>query len=440
MPDSNPPALVFGADVTGLAVLRSLGRNGVPTFVAGSRSAMVARSRWYRPAPGDALEETSDGDRVAEYLRTLPVPKAVLFPCADDWALALASLPNSVRASYPAAVAPAQVLRVMVDKELFAETAEELGVPAPRTIFVSRAEDIDGITEAELRNFFLKPRNSQLFARRFGVKALRLAGRAHAAELVDRVSGEGLEALLQEFIPGPPTAHVFLDGYVDRSGVMRACLARRRLRMYPAEFGNSTLSATIPLSEAGEAVDSLSRLFEGTAYVGLFDAEFKYDARDGRFKILEVNARPWWQLELAGASGLDLPLMAYRDALGLAVATAPGYRLGRTWVNPVPDLRAWWAGRARGEGVGGVPPRSWFGGANALFTRDDPMPVADELARLARKAVDAVYGRWPRQPAGSTGPVTGPIAARSKRPSTDRFKRPSNQRFKGAREVDALSR
>jgi predicted ATP-grasp superfamily ATP-dependent carboligase len=440
MPDSNPPALVFGADITGLAVLRSLGRNGVPAFVAGSRTTIVARSRWYRRAPGVAIEETSDGERVAEYLRTLPFERAVLFPCADHWALALASLPEGVADSYPAAVAPARVLRILVDKELFADAAAQLGVPAPRTIPVTRAEDIDGVTEDELRRFFLKPRDSQLFARRFGVKALRLDRRRRATELVNRVASEGLEALLQEFIPGPPTAHVFLDGYVDRGGVMRACLARRRLRMYPTEFGNSTLSVTMPLREAGEAVGSLRRLLEGIGYVGLFDAEFKYDARDGLFKVLEVNARPWWQLELAGASGLDLPLMAYRDSLGLSVPTASGYRVGRTWVHPVPDIRAWWAARARGEVVGGLPPRSWFRGANAVFSWDDPMPVADELARLTRQAVDAAHARWTRPRVGSTRPAAEPPTPPLERPSTGRFKRPSSRRLKRPREVDALSR
>ena len=33
MSHSSPPALVFGADVTGLAVVRALGRNGVPVYV-----------------------------------------------------------------------------------------------------------------------------------------------------------------------------------------------------------------------------------------------------------------------------------------------------------------------------------------------------------------------------------------------------------------------
>lgn len=380
-----PPALVFGEGVTGLAVLRSLGRNRVQAYVAGSCVDIVRSSRWFRPAPGDPLDETSHPEPVARYLRELPFERAVVIPCNDEWALAIASLPGDVAESFPAALAPAEVLRLLVDKGLFAQTAERLGVPTPRTIRVTGAADLDALGEDELRRFFFKPRQSQPFSERFGVKALRLTSRAQAAQVLDEV--EGHEVLLQEFIPGPPTGHLFLDGYVDRTGVMRACLARRRLRLYPPDFGNSTMSVTIPMSEAQQALESLRRLFEGIGYAGLFDAEFVHDNRDGSFKILEVNARPWWQLELAGASGLDLALMAYRDTLGLPLPEAGQYRVGRTWVHPIPDLRAWWAARRSGEVLGGFPPRAWFRGANALFSWDDPKPVAGEVARLARRFV-----------------------------------------------------
>ena len=392
MHTSGVPALVFGDGVTGLAVLRSLGRNGIPAYVAGSAIAMVGRSRWYRRAPGEALGESSDPERVVRYLRMLPFSRAVLIPCNDEWARAMAALPESAASSYPATVAPTRVLRVLVDKAAFAEVAGQLGIPTPRTIRVAGPEALDALGKADPSDFFIKPRHSQPFSERFGVKAMRLSGRDEAASLLTRLAAEGQEVLLQEFIPGPPTGHVFLDGYVDRGGVMRACLARRRLRLYPPDFGNSTLSVTMPMEEAGDAVESLRRLLQGIGYVGLFDAEFVYDPRDRRFKILEVNARPWWQLELAGASGLDLALMAYLDALGLPLPPASGYRVGRTWVHPLPDLRAWWAARSRGEVLGGFPVRSWFTGANALFAWDDPMPAGGELARIARKLLGRSEG------------------------------------------------
>jgi D-aspartate ligase len=431
---STPPALVFGADVTGLAVVRALGRNRIPVYCAGDRTELVGRSRWYRRAPGEAIEETSDGERVAEYVRALPFPSSVLFPCSDEWAIALASLPASVSDCHPAPVAPPRVLRALIDKARFAAAAGEFDVPTPRTVRAAGAGDLDALADADLSALFFKPTESQLFARRFGVKAMRARGRDEAIALLERVAEAGLEVLLQEYIPGPPTAHVFLDGYVDRAGEMRGCLARRRLRMNPPEFGNSTMSVTIPLSEVQPAFESLGRLLGGLGYTGLFDAEFKFDERDGLFKVLEVNARPWWQLEIAAASGLDLCMMAYRDALGIAFAGGREYRIGRTWVHPLPDLRAWRAGRRAGEVAGPTPVRAFFDGANAIFAGDDPMPAVDELSRHLRGAVAASAARLrarlrpPATPEAAPRPgAPGPPAAPRLPTGAERrrFRRPS---------------
>ena len=381
------PALVLGAGISALAVLRGLGRSGVPVFAAGAETTLVRRSRWYRPAPGDA----ELGAGLTEYLRTSNLSRAVLFGCTDQWAETLAALPADLAGRFPAVVAEPDVLRALTDKEAFAEAARVAGVPTPRTQRVSGPQDLAALSDQQLEGAFLKPADSQRFSQRFGVKALSVRDRAHAAELLGPLAEEQHAMLLQEYIPGPPTGHVFLDGYVDRAGVMRACVARRRLRMYPADFGNSTLSVTVPAVEVEDAVDSLRRLFLKLGYRGLFDAEFTYDERDGQFKLIEVNARPWWQLEILSACGVDVVPMAYRDALGLPIRSIERYRLGCTWVHPLPDVRSWWA--TRGRGSGGFPLRYWMRDANAVYSRDDPRPAVDELARALHLGAAAVRAR-----------------------------------------------
>ncbi len=128
---------------------------------------------------------------------------------------------------------------------------------------------------------FLKPANSGRFSAIYHVKAVRPQNRAQAQALVAEASGRGLELMLQEFLPGPPTLHYFLDGFMDRHGRVCGMLARRRLRMFPPDFGNSTFTESIPLEEIRAAEESLRRLLSGIGYRGVFSAEFKFDARDG---------------------------------------------------------------------------------------------------------------------------------------------------------------
>ena len=77
---------------------------------------------------------------------------------------------------------------------------------------------------------------------------------------------------------------------------------------------------------------------------GIFDAEFKYDHRDGQLKILEINARPWWFVEFATRCGVDLCRMAYMDALELPVTPANEYEVGRCCIHMNYDLAAHMAG------------------------------------------------------------------------------------------------
>jgi hypothetical protein len=117
--------------------------------------------------------------------------------------------------------------------------------------------------------------------------------------------------------------------------------------MFPLDFGNSTMTVSIALSDAEGAVDSLRRLFEDVGYTGLFDAEYKFDERDGLYKLLEVNTRAWWQIGLWPGCGVALCRLAYRDALGEPVEPVTAYEVGRRWVHDFRDLPAWLGERGR---------------------------------------------------------------------------------------------
>jgi predicted ATP-grasp superfamily ATP-dependent carboligase len=405
MTTENPVALVFGHGVSALAVLRALGRGGVETLVAGPTNDLVRRSRYYRPAPG-TIADTATPERLAAYLEQLPCARTVLFPCTDGWAVLLASLPARVADAHRAVVAPRSALDVLVDKAQFGDVTAIHGVPAPRTFRVRVAHDLDALSDEELRTSFLKPVDSQAFCLRFGVKAFPLTSRAEGAERLADVARAGLEVVVQEYIPGPPANHVFLDGFVDRAGEMRACLARKRLRMFPPPFGNSTFSETTPLAETGSAPEALGRLFRAIGFHGLFDAEFKLDERDDEYKLIEVNGRPWWQLAIAGAAGLDLVMAAYQDLAGLPPVPLGEYRVGTQWVHPVPDICALWDARRRGRPLGPSPARAWAGAANAVFAADDPLPLIAELSKAMRGVARMI---WPR-----TAPAPPPQPARAR--------------------------
>jgi predicted ATP-grasp superfamily ATP-dependent carboligase len=151
--------------------------------------------------------------------------------------------------------------------------------------------------------------------------------------------------------------------------------------MFPLDFGNSTAMVSVDTSEAAPAVASITSLLKAMKYRGIFSAEFKRDARDGEFKILEVNTRPWWYVDFAARCGVDVCRMAYDDALELPVATIERYRVGRVLVFPYYDYFACQALRSSGDLTLAAWLRSWLAAMQPVFQLQDPAPGVRALAK-----------------------------------------------------------
>jgi D-aspartate ligase len=386
------PVLILGRGLTALGAVRCLGRRGVPLYVTGGRVGAITRSRWYRTLPEEGPNEFSEED-LGSRLESLTIRRMVLLPCSDTWAMAVSRLKPELATRFPSSVAPPGTLRQLVDKAIFSETLARFGLPHPRTVVLRDAGALEEIPANRLQDYFLKPNQSVAFAALYGAKALRFRDRADALRLLQDASAKGLTMMLQEFIPGPPTRHVFVEGFMDRRGRICGLLARRRMRMFPEEFGNSTCCVTIPLVEVSGAVETITRLLAGIGYRGVFSAEFKLDERDGLFKILEVNARSWWYVDFAARCGVDVCRMAYWDALGSEIEPVTTYQVGRRCIYPHLDLQSRLGENGKRALSGWSLLRSWLGAYQPTFSWEDPVPGIVDFFSLIREQGWRRFGR-----------------------------------------------
>lgn len=376
------PVLIFGAHIAALGVLRILARRGIPCYVVDDTTNIIARSRWHRPT-ARTLVESSDPVALADFLRALDLPRAVLIPCSDQWALAIAGLPADLRERFPASLPPLEAVEQFVDKDRFRRLVERLDLPRPRTLMISGPADLDLATDDDVRHGFLKPTDSNAHNRRFGTKGFFIHSREEAVGLVEQASAAGISFMLQEWIPGGPSQTILIDGFVDRTGTISAMVARRRVRMDPPRIANTCSDVTIPLAEVDQVMDPLRTLLAAVDYRGIFNVEFKLDERDGRYKIIEVNPRPFWLIGHIARAGADLPWLAYLDAQGLPLPAKVSYQIGRYGMYEFPDATAIaraWSSRRRPDGP---VLRPWLTGDRALFWWRDPMPAV----RAVRQAV-----------------------------------------------------
>ena len=374
------PALILGHGITALGVQRILADAGIPYFSADRTDPFVTRSRHYRPVPGTTEQPAPDD--LEAWLAGVPAERAVLIPCADVWVRAVSLLRPELRDRYPASVASPDAIERLVDKGRFAETLSEAGVAHPRSRSVRSESELRSVLADGFEAAFLKPRDSANFFRVFGQKAFRAGSTDELAGLLAEARRHGLEVIVQEYVAGPPSNHVFIDGFRGSDGVVRALFARRRLRMYPPLFGNSSSMRSVAVQEVREAADPLTGLLGHVGYRGVFSAEFKQDARDGRFKLLEINTRPWWYVEFAARCGVDVCSMAYRDALAEPVESVDTYRTGVECVYPYMDYFACRELLRSGELSIGEWLRSWVGAVQPVFRRDDPWPAVRATAAI----------------------------------------------------------
>lgn len=144
-----------------------------------------------------------------------------------------------------------------------------------------------------------------------------------------------------------------------------------------------------------ETVDAASRDFlRRVGYRGIVDMGWRFDERDGRYKLLDVNPRLGWTFRLfVGTDGMDVARALYFDLTGQPVPASEA-RDGRKWIVEDLDLATsvqnWRAGRLSLKewlrSFRGVEETAWL----AL---DDPRPFL-KLAR--RRAASLVPLAWRR--------------------------------------------
>ena len=384
------PAVVVGCGLGALGALRLLHRAGIPVYSLDAQPSCESRSRWFRPLPG-AGEALAGGAPLARALELSSLERGVLIPCSDSLLVAISELPPALALRFPSSTASPAAVAQLTSKAQFTTLLDSIDVPRPRTVVINDAADLERFAGMEFSQLFLKPVDSAGFLRRFGVKGCHVRDLADARAQLAHIHAQGHRVVVQEYVPGPGSNHFLIDGFAGAGGEVRALFARRRLRMYPPDFGDSSHMISVPLAEVEPAVRSLRQILAAIRYRGIFSAEFKIDARDEAFRILEINARVWIYVEFAGRCGVDVCTMAYRDALGLPPVGCRAYRSGARLVSPYLDLTAAryaWRQRQLSRRAW---LQSWIGAQQPSFNWTDPAPALrdwyDISGRLLRQAL-----------------------------------------------------
>ena len=327
--------MVLGGAHGSLAVVRSLGRRGIPVWFVTDDHPIAKYSRY----AARSLTWAGPGDKgAAQWLVDLAahhrLDRWVLFPGGDAEAQLVAQHHDVLGQAFALTTPPWAVARFACDKRLTHLHADSVGVYSPWSAFPIDRNEVAGLAcpfPSILKPTVQAGRNRFTTAKawRANDRATLLARYDEAVALVGRDA-----VMVQDLIPGGGDAQFSYAAVWDR-GKPVASLVARRTRQYPVDFGfTSTFVETV---EQPDVEAQAFRFLADLRFSGLVEIEFKFDARDGRIKLLDVNPRAWTWIGLGAAAGVDFPWIQFALATGETVPRLRGHA-GFAWAHVSRDV------------------------------------------------------------------------------------------------------
>ena len=332
------------------------------------------------------LEHERIADELVAYARGQPAPP-VLFPQTDGDLLAVSRHRDRLDGPLRVLLAPPEIVEASIDKSAFAQLADTLELPVPR----SQPLDPPRETAADVDLRFplvVKPLVRQAApwqAVEAAAKAKHVEDRGELEALWPRLAEAGLPVLAQEAIAGPETRMESYHAYVHAEGALVAGFTGRKIRTLPARYGHSS---ALELTAAAD-VERLGRdVVERLGVRGVVKVDFKRDD-EGRLWLLEINPRFTLWHHLGAAAGLNIPAIVYADLTHTPRPPLRAARPGARWVHPSYDVRA-----ARAQGIGLGEWLRFARGCDAISgaAAGDPLPFLPGVlwGPVARR-VDALH-------------------------------------------------
>ena len=362
-----------GEGVTGLAIVRSLGRNGVPVFVLGINGQLnlAASSRYCNQQIAlPYLDGKLLYDNLVAIARRLKT-KPMLYFDNDKMMIALAPHAEALEGRFLLTSPLRDTLR-LTDKRFQMDVARTAGLWVPKAWFPKTWAELEAIDITQGRKLLAKPSPIAYGTGKSPFKTVTSQNVGHLISLLKRrvTSPDGL--IIQEYVEGADS-QVYVS-LCYRSVRTECChvISGVKVRQYPPGAG---VMAVGQIADCQTVRDMTVRLSSSLNYFGIISTEFKYSQQDDKYYFIEFNPRPGQFHSLGWKAGLDLPMMAYWDYIDHKNLTCVNLRqdTGHFWIYVKADIGSLIASR-RFKNIKQfvrpyLKPKEW-----AVFATDDLAP------------------------------------------------------------------
>src|SRR6266536_83469 len=388
--EANVPVIVLSGHTAALGVIRALGRMGVPVVNVyyenrdiGHVSKYV-KERLYAPHP--ERDEEQCINLLIDYSKR--IGRALLLPADDAMLSAVSKNKQLLENHYLVACPDRDITERIIDKKQTYALAERIGIAAPRTLIPKSEKDLESLAGQIGYPCLVKPRQSHRYYEVFKRKLVKVQDIDEMLSAYRQASDAGIEVMLQEYIPGDDTHGVNYNSYFWHGRPLVEFTAAK-VRLSPTGFG---VPSVVISQEIKVVLGPGRKLLHALGFQGFSCVEFKKDARDGTYKLMEVNGRHNRSSHLAVCCGINFPWLEYQHLIRGEIPVARDYRKNMYWIDEFSDL-AWFA---RFSKAGRFP---WIHYARpyvrthafAVFDMKDPMPFFKRCFDMMVMALEHVF-------------------------------------------------
>jgi D-aspartate ligase len=392
-----------------LAMTRSAGRLGIPVYCDRLNDREPAtRSRYLSGTIGLPRGGTDEDWIEALIEFGLRHEGSVLLPVDDRAAVAVGDHQERLGHHFRLPLQPPGLQRRLASKRELWELCVKLGLPTPASAFPESEQAVIDAAEGYGYPVVLKRAEPWFPPQDPNAPSVAIANTRE--EVLDAYQGMESsvkpQVMVQDHIPGGSDSVWMFNGYFGARSEALCAFTGRKLRQRGPRTGPTTLGVC---SANDTVADAAIRLLHELKYRGIVDMGFRYDARDGLYKLLDVNPRVGSTFRLfVSEAGVDVVRAMHLDLTGRPVPESSA-KEGRKWVDEPHDLGV--AVQLRREGdldvtewrrsLAGIDEAAWW-------ASDDLVPYIAMVAGVTPHAGRALKRLRAPEHAAAAHPATAP--------------------------------
>ena len=314
-------AVILGANYyISLSLIRCLGRENIHTVAVdyNPKLAYSSKSKYLKEfliAPHYKKDEKEYLKFLIEYGTRQDV-KPVLFPSADPYVEFIDKNLDELKKYYLIAMTEKGLWQRTMDKISLYEMAKKYSFPVPETIDPDDKNFEEKLNSSIGYPCIIKPTDSPSFASKFRVKTFKCNNLNEVKEGLKKSKEKDEKVFVQRIITGFDDHMYTFDFHADQNSNVTHWVTCQKLRQYPINFGASVYTKQ---KYVQELYDLGAPFIKQIGYKGFGEIEFKKDSKTGKFYLIEINVRTTTLNVLLNKCGVNFPLVAYNELIGLDI-------------------------------------------------------------------------------------------------------------------------